>query len=210
MVLSFVGYGDPDDGALAEEPIAEPVTLLQAKQQTRRTEVTTDDAFFVDSLIPAARERGEQATQRQFITATWDLKLDCFPADDVIVVPLPPLQKVVSITYVDTNGTTQTLATSQYTVTAFAGPRAQRGRIEPAYGLSWPSSRDVSLAVTVRFVAGYGDEPTAVPPRLRMAMLQDISTLYEHREDTVVGQGYALLEFPGGSRAIYRSFKSHG
>jgi uncharacterized phiE125 gp8 family phage protein len=213
--LFFAGYGDPDDAALSAVPLVEPVTLLQAKQQTRRTEVTTDDAYLVETLIPAARQRGEQATQRQFQTGTYDLKLDAFPCmddcdGDAIVLPRPPLQKVVSITYVDTDGATQTLSTALYSVFAPTGPLAQRGWVEPIYGETWPSTRDQSNAVTIRFVAGYGDEPTDVPPRLRMAMLQDIGTLHEHREDIVIGQGYALTEFPYGSRAIYRSFKSHG
>lgn len=211
MLLSLVGYGDPDDGALSDIPIDEPVTLDQAKQQVRRTEVNTDDSFIKETLIPAARERFEQATQRQGITATWDYKLDRFPGlTGRIVIPRPPLQKVVSVTYVDEDGDTQTLSTSRYTVHAPAGPRAQRGWIEPVYDDEWPETRCQSNAVTVRFVAGYGDTPDTVPPRLRLAMLQDIGTLYEHREDIVIGQGYALTEFPGGSRAIYRSFKSHG
>lgn len=214
MALSFVGYGAPDgNGDVSQTPIAEPLTLLEAKRQVRRTDVTDDDEFLDLTLIPAARERGEQATRRQFITATWDLKLDSkFPcgSDEPIVLPVPPLLTVVFVKYVDTNGTLQTWASSNYVVDAPVGPQAARGRIVPAYGVSWPMTRDQLNAVTIRFTCGYGTTDASIPPRLKMAMLLDIGTLYEHREDVVVGQGYAITPFPMGAAQVYRSFKSHG
>jgi uncharacterized phiE125 gp8 family phage protein len=221
MALSLVGYGSVQND-LQTSPIAEPLTLAQAKQQVRREDVDTDDAYLEETLIPAARERGEFETARQFISTTWDLKLDRFPCPDdlspweqrwypqgVLRVPKPPLQSVVSISYVDPDGATQTWASNQYVVDAPDGPTAARGRIVPVYGVSWPTTREQINAVTVRFVAGYGDSAAAVPPRLRMGMLEDLGTLYEHREDFVVGQGYAITPFPLGSSAIYRAFKSY-
>lgn len=209
MALSLVGYGAPNVlGVVADEPIAEPLTLAEAKRQVRRVEVNDDDAYLEHTLIPAVRERFEQATRRQGITATWDLRLDHgFPCE--IVLPLPPLQSVVSITYVDTAGVTQTLATSQYQVDVPRGPRAARGRIRPAHGVIWPVTRCQMNAVTVRFVAGYGNADTAIPPRLKMAMLLDLGTLYENREDQVVGQGFAITPFPNGSANVYVAFKSY-
>jgi uncharacterized phiE125 gp8 family phage protein len=204
--LSLVGYGPLGADSA---PIAEPVTLQAAKTQVRRRDTTDDDVLLEDVLIPAARERAEQATRRQFITATYDLKLDGgFPGE--IVLPLPPLQSVLSVTYVDEDGATQTLATDQYTVDAPSGPRALRGRIVPAYNVSWPGTRSQINAVTVRFVAGYGSTHASVPPRLKMAMLTDIATLYENREDVVMGQGYSVIAFPTGSTATYATFRSHG
>lgn len=209
MALSLVGYGAPDgNGDVAEEPIAEPVTLAEAKRQVRRVDVDDDDTYLGTMLIPAVRERGEQATRRQFITATWDLRIDHrFPCE--IVIPRPPLQSVTSITYVDTAGVTQTLAADQYQVDAPSGPQAQRGRIRPVYGVIWPITRCQMNAVTVRFVAGYGDDDSATPPRLKLAMLLDLGTLYENREDAVVGQGFAITPFPNDAASVYRTFKSY-
>ena len=218
--LSLVGYGG-NQLDLETAPIAEPLTLNEAKLQVRRTTVEDDDEYLADVLIPAVREHAEQATRRQFITATWDLKLDRWPCQDdqpmrdrdaypqgVIRVPLPPLQEVVFIKYVDTNGVEQTWASSNYLVDAPIGPRAYRGRIVPAYNAEWPftSTRDQVNAITVRFVAGYGDTPADVPPKLKMAMLENLGTAFEHREDYVVGQGYAITPFPQGSEAKYRAF----
>lgn len=206
--------------SLVTAPDGEPLTLAEAKRQTRRTEVEDDDAYLQDALIPAVRERAEQATRRQFLTATWDLQLDAFPCW-TIDVPLPPLQAVSSIHYVDTSGVTQTLAADQYVVDApgvvtvnadptyrVIGGRGRRGRITPAYGLIWPCTRCQMNAVTIRFLAGYGTA-SDVPPRLKMGMLLDLGTLFENREDQVVGQGFAVSPFPNGAEAVYRAFKSY-
>jgi uncharacterized phiE125 gp8 family phage protein len=219
MRLSFVGYGPDGDET---SPIAEPITLAHAKAQVRREEVTDDDAFLETILIPAVRNRGEQETHRQFITAVWDLKLDRFPwpcdvspgeeiryPQGVIKVPKAPLQEVTYIKYVDGDGVLQTWSSSNYLVDAPTGEQASRGRITPAYGVSWPSTRDQINAVTVRFVAGYGDTDTSVPARLKIAMLVDLGTQYENREDFVGGQGYSVSEFPTGSSSIYRAFRSY-
>lgn len=197
---------------LVTAPTDEPLALSEAKKQIRREDVDDEDAFIQDLLIPAVRQRGEQATRRQFLNATWDYKLEGFPCDsqEPIVMPLPPLVSVTSISYVDPDGATQTWSSSLYQVSAPTGPLAQRGRITPVYGESYPSTRAQMDAVTIRFVAGYGATDENFPPRLKMAMLLDLGTMYENREDMVVGQGYVISEMPMGSAAIYRSFKSHG
>lgn len=185
--------------------LAEPITLAQAKLQVRKT-TDDEDALFRDILIPAARDRGELATQRQFVTRIWDLHLDDWPPCGWIDVPRAPLQGVVSITYLDTAGASQTLASSQYLVDTPAGERCPRGRITPAYNVTWPTVRDQANAITVRFTAGYGDTATSVPALLRQAMLRDIGAMYEHREDVITGT--IATEMPRSSATVYRSFKS--
>jgi 3-deoxy-7-phosphoheptulonate synthase len=72
---------------------------------------------------------------------------------------------VVSINYVDSDGATQTLAAANYTVfTPTDGP----GVIELAYNESWPSTRAVPNAVTVRFIAGYANA-ASVPAAVKEA-----------------------------------------
>jgi uncharacterized phiE125 gp8 family phage protein len=186
----------------------EPVTLDEAKLQTRREHVTHDDTYLETICIPAARDRGEQATGRQFITATWQMTLDRFPCSRYIELPKPPLQSVTSVTYVDENGATQTLATTVYSVDAPEGPTCARGRIALKYDQVWPSTRYQPNCVTITFVAGYGDDGESVPARLKMGMLLDIGTLYEIREDYIVGQGYTVSPVPIGSERIYQTFKS--
>jgi uncharacterized phiE125 gp8 family phage protein len=192
--------------SLVTAPTDEPVELEIAKAHCRVT-FTDDDGFFEDELIPTARDRAELTTQRQLIEATWDLKLEAFPCDGWIDIPKPPLIAVVSVTYVDTAGVAQTWAASNYLVSIPVGARCRRGRLTPAYGVSWPSTRAQMDAVTVRFKAGYGTQPADVPKLLMRGLLLDIGTLYADREDLVIGA--TAVELPGRSRQIYQSFKSH-
>lgn len=136
-------------------------------------------------LIAAARQAAEQELRRYLITQTLDAYFDAFPAIDYgrsesrtpdyygDAINLPPLQSVTAITYVDTDGTTQTLAADLYTVDANSRP----ARIAPAYGQSWPSTRDQPNAVKVRFVAGYG-VAAAVPQCVKAWMLEKIAELH--------------------------------
>jgi hypothetical protein len=70
---------------------------------------------------------------------------------------------VTIITYIDTNGATQTLSAALYTTDLPSGPKAREGCIVPAYQQVWPQTRHVPNAVIVRFVAGYtGTTPEMV------------------------------------------------
>lgn len=160
----------------------EPITLDEAKSHCR-VDIDRDDALLT-GLIVAAREQFELLTGRQVFTAVWALKLDGWPC--WIDVPKAPLlsSPAVAITYLDTAGTTQTLATTQYRVDAPVGPTAARGIIEPAYGVTWPSLYLVSNNVTVTFSAGYGATRDAVPAMAKQAMLLWLLPEYQRRTMT--------------------------
>ena len=128
---------------------------------------------------------------RALITQTWELRLCDFPrcpdpihGDYRIIIPLPPLQSISSIAYVDPDGATQTLVSSKYTTVAGG---SQKAAVVPAYGESWPSTRDVPDAVTVTFVAGYGGTESDVPASIKSAILLMVGDLYDHREAQSVG-----------------------
>ena len=144
-------------------------------------------------FIASARAVAEQELRRYLITQTLDAYFDGFPtgedADDFEIL-LPPLQSVTSITYVDIDGATQTLASDQYLVDA----RSQPARIAPAYGCFWPCTRMQRNAVTVRFVAGYG-AASAVPKCVKNWMLLIIAALWDNRSQLVVGTN-GMVEIP--------------
>lgn len=121
------------------------------------TDTTADPGL--SRVISAARKWAEQYTGRVFITQTWDVRMDAFPA--VIELPmLAPLQSVASISYTDQNGDSQTLGASLYQVDIHSEP----ARIAPAHGQSWPAvSTDTFNPITVRAAAGYGDAASDVP-----------------------------------------------
>ena len=137
-------------------------------------------------LVPAATVWVEGLTNRQLITATWTLKLDRFPACE-IVLPHPPLQSVTSVKYRDPNGTLQTWDSGNYSVDAPEGPFAVRGRIIPGFSVIYPITQAVRDAVEIEHKAGYSDAYSDVPGAIRAALLMLVGELFERREEMVVG-----------------------
>lgn len=163
-------------------PTVEPITRAEAKAHSRVT--VSDDDEYIDALIEATRDRIENHTKRALLTQTWRLTLDSFPLGRRdIILPWSPLQSVTSITYVDTNGTTQTWASSNYTVDTGATP----GRVRLAYDVLYPSIRHQPNAVTVTFVAGYGAAASALPAGIVHACKILFGHYYDNREPVVTG-----------------------
>jgi len=164
-------------------PATEPVTLAEAKLHCR-VDISDDDAWFT-TAIAAARLACETECKRAFVTQTWTLYLDRFPVVTgsrplrSIRMPLPPLVSVTTIKYIDGNGTQQTLAAGKYKVDAAGDP----GVIVPAYGESWPDTRDEPNAVEIEFVCG----GASVDPRVKQGVLMLVAHWYENRESVAVG-----------------------
>jgi uncharacterized phiE125 gp8 family phage protein len=108
---------------------------------------------------------------------------------------------VTHIKYTDTDGALQTLSSSRYVVDTACKP----GRIIPAYNDYWPSTRDIPNAVTVRFVAGWLT-PEDVPEPLKHALKIQALTLYEHREEFVIGESFDELPVVKRLIADYRMY----
>ena len=162
-------------------PAAEPVSVIEAKEHLR-VDIGDDDTL-IEALITAAREYVEQGSRRALVTQTWRLNLDQFPAGPEIELPRPPLQSVTSVTYRDSDGTTNTLSSSIYEVDTDSTP----GRIRLAYGEDWPSDTLAETnPVRITFVAGYGDADD-VPRRWKQAILLLVGHWYENREATISG-----------------------
>lgn len=184
-------------------PASNPVTLTEAKAHLRVDD--SDSDTLISALIAAAVAMidGPHGIGIAMMTQTWRYVLDCFPA--YIRLPLTPVQDGilsdspagVTITYVDTAGATQTLATSDY--------RLSGGILEPAYGEAWPGTRTVRGAVTIDFEVGWGDADD-VPQDLKAAILLTVGHLYEHREAVVADATPA--ELPLGVKAILDRYRN--
>lgn len=184
---------------LVEAPESEPVSLDEAKNHSRvDSDLTADDSLIEDTLIPSAREYLERQTRRQLVTATWKLYLDNFPEWE-IELPLPPLQSVDEVKYVDLDGVMQTLDEDAYEVDVSSCP----GRLAPAYGEVWPASREKMGAVEITFTAGYG-EPADVPASLRRAILELVAHAYRNREAV---DPESLKPVPLAVESTIRTFK---
>ncbi len=182
---------------------SEPVSLDQAKQHLRVDH--SDEDELIASLITSASRKldgRDGELSRALISQTWALSLGRFPAE--ISLPLPPCQSVTSIAYVDENGVAQTLDAANYTLVGAGG--SGPASIVPSWGNAWPSTRDVPEAVTVTFVAGYGDDPLDVPEPIRTAIKMIVAHLYEHREAVISATGF-VKELPLGVEDHLANFR---
>jgi uncharacterized phiE125 gp8 family phage protein len=146
----------------------------------------------IDALIAAATEAfdgKDGALGRALVTQSWELLLDRFPCACEFAIPLPPLRSVESITYVDTNGDTQTLATSVYAVDTTSEP----GVVSLKYGQVWPTTRCQRNAVTIAFTAGYGTGDD-VPERVKSAIKLKVADLFYQTQDNAAA--VEALVFP--------------
>lgn len=174
-------------------PAEEPVSLQEAKDHLR-VEVTADDAL-IGRLITDAREWVERFTRRALVTQTRRLWAYQFPDSafdqdgigrdsacrDCTALHLPggKVQSVLSVQFTDTAGVLQALETTEYTLDS-KDPQ-KHARLVPAYGKSWPATRDEANAVQVQYVAGYG-AAAAVPAIVKQAILLHAGWHYETRE----------------------------
>jgi uncharacterized phiE125 gp8 family phage protein len=162
-----------------------PVSVPEAKAQCRIDQAITDEDSLIEALVEAATDYVETATRRALMPQTWDDQRDAFPCD-VIELPLSPVSAITSITYVDTNGDTQTWSSALYQTDLPVGPQAARARIQPVYGGYFPTTRDQLNAVTVRFVAGYANA-AAVPEGLKAVIKLLVAHWYIRREPVNIG-----------------------
>ncbi|MCB0190639.1 MAG: head-tail connector protein [Anaerolineae bacterium] len=163
------------------EPAAEPLSVSALKNHLRVD--LSDDDELIAAYLEAARDYVEKTTRRSLVTQTWRLSLDGWPACDEIILPRPPLQSVTSIVYYDSEGASNTLASSAYDVDIDSEP----GRVVLKHGESWPSTTLRPMnPVQVTYVAGYGlaaDVPSYLVHLIRLL----VSHWYENREPVVVG-----------------------
>jgi uncharacterized phiE125 gp8 family phage protein len=126
---------------------------------------------------------------RALVTQQWRLTLDAFPGGD-IKLPLPPLRSVEQITYIAPDGAAMTLPASAYRVLTWD---SDPGRVEPAFGTTWPVVRRQAAAVSIEYTCGFG-APAEVPEPIRSYIRLRLGQLYENRE--LVAIGVIIAEIP--------------
>ena len=186
--------------ALVTGPASEPVTAsdLRSHLRTDSSELPDGEA---NALITDARAEIENMAGVAFITQTWRLALDRWPAggeawwDGVremsilelygsnairsLTLPRWPLQSITSITTYDeaSNATSVTVA-SVFDVDLYRNP----GRITLKRGQTWPTALRGSNAIEIVYVAGY-TSANSVPSPMKRAVKQLAAFLYSHRGD---------------------------
>jgi len=211
---------------LITAPTEEPVSLAEAKAHLR-VDISDDDAL-IGAMIVAARQEAEAACRRAFVSQQWKLLLDRFPAPGMnvssatwygpqwgnspgplttlapegttgyeILLTQPPLISIDSVKYIDVDGTQQTMASTDYKVDSVTEP----ARLVPAYGKSWPGTRNEINAVEVTFTCGYG-APSAVPEAIKAWMKLRIGAMYENRESDVALLRGSVGEMPFADKLL--------
>lgn len=163
---------------LTSAPVSEPIEIADVKARCRVT--TSDWDGLLTSLISDERARAERVTGLRLLSQTLRLTLDEFPDasspvsdGDTILIP-GPVQSITSVVYDATDGTATTLSSTLYRLDS-DGPV---GRLSPAYGETWPATRDQVGAVRITYVAGYSSA-SAVPQEIRGKLLDAVAYRFD-------------------------------
>jgi len=164
--------------SLITAPAVYPVSMAEVTEHLRLSETEAQARLFdLNRLIVEATAFAEDFTWRALITQTWDYYLDAWPSERYIVLPKPPLQTVLlsplTVNYT-ADGEAETTFTD-YEIDDVSEP----GRIVLEHDYSWPTDTlTPAKAIRIRFIAGYGDAGSDVPPRIKQAMLLHITQQY--------------------------------
>tara|TARA_R110000787_G_scaffold284494_3_gene398267 strand:- start:613 stop:1200 length:588 start_codon:yes stop_codon:yes gene_type:complete len=104
-----------------------------------------------------------------------------------------PVTAITSITYIDSNGDSQTLASTEYRLT-YEGEVGRHARIVENFSKTFPSVHFGLDVITVTYVSGY--TALTVPNQIKAALLLMIGDLYENREDAST---YTVSKIPNDS-----------
>lgn len=180
---------------LVTEAADYPVSLTRAKDHLRLSDQNDDGV--VRGLIAAATQQIENATERSLINRTYRLFVDYVHETDYqlwegtrvgpdiayrrnyIDIPKGPLVSVTHIKSYDDSDSATTFSSDSYYVDTVNTPP----RVVLRDGQSWPTGLRTANGIEIEYVAGYGSNDTDVPEPLRLAILQLITFMYEHRGD---------------------------
>ena len=181
---------------LLTPPAVEPLTLAEAKAYLRVE--TGDDDELIASLIGAARAHIESATRRAFITQTWRLVRDAWPADGRIAVVPMPLIRLIEARVFDGDGAARVVDPQHFSVdTAQALLAFARGAL--------PAPGRLIGGIEIDVEVGYGASADAVPAPLRQGVRLLVAHWYEHRAIAAVGQ--AVTPLPTSIAALIAPYR---
>lgn len=179
-------YRSPVTSVYAE-PAKEPVTTDEAKLFLR-VDTTADDDLIL-SMIHAARMWCETYTGRSFITQTIDQSFAGLPTEvQPLLLKRGPVASITSVTYLDADGVSHTLPSTEYALRKSTGVRASRFELEATSTTSAPTLYGYTdRPVTVRTVCGYGVNQTDVPQGIKAAVYLLVGDQYEARQTMLDG-----------------------
>lgn len=132
-------------------PSAEPMSIVEAKLQTRRGLAVTNEDSLIQRIIEGARNQVETDTCRAVVWQRWKMILDEWP--DVFEINKCPVIAVESVKYQDF--TTPTAVQITVDAATYKVSYSEPCRISPAFTKYWLAPRPELGAVEVTFTAGY-------------------------------------------------------
>jgi len=187
--------------SLITGPTIEPIDLDETKRAMKFLSTTEDT--LIDTWISAARHKFETKTGIQIMTATWEFWPDGFPVGGTIELPKWPLQTVVSTVYGDVGSPEHVVDSGTYRVVNPQGPTAGRGYLSIVSGSSWPSVTNEAKAVRIRYTAGFGDAPGAVPEYIKSILYFLVGNQFRFRS---ASQEFELAKVLMREDEMLRSF----
>jgi uncharacterized phiE125 gp8 family phage protein len=174
--------------ATVAAPSPEPITAAQVKAQCRID--GTDEDTLIDTYIKAARAHIEAMCGVRFAART-GVVFKCDSFCDFEKFPEAPVTSITSISYVDTEGATQTLSTDVYELRA----DGLTVSIALKYNQTWPAIQPGSR-ITVTVAMGYA----TAPDDIIAAMLLTVAHWYANREAVISEPG--TMPLPMGVDAL--------
>jgi uncharacterized phiE125 gp8 family phage protein len=158
------------------------VTLLEAKAHLKV--LHTEDDVYIQTLVDVAEAQAEEITSRNLLETT-----NVFYLSDYIgnfTLPKSPLIAVDTIQYVPYGESDYvTLASDMYEVDDSSEP----ARVRFFEGLY---VADLFKAIKVTYRAGYAE--VEVPKPIKQWILIRVATLYENREEIIVGTINSVIQ----------------
>jgi uncharacterized phiE125 gp8 family phage protein len=169
----------------------EPLTYEDIIAHARRP--PEQEREVIEGFITAARASCESYQNVTISPKTLEIALDEWPFTITawpttntwacVELPLGPVQSIVSVVYVDSDGAEQTLDDSVYVL----DNRRRTALLRLAYGASWPSVRSQFEAIKIQYVAGYrwtDSPPELVPATTLQAMRLLVADMIDYRNAT--------------------------
>jgi len=185
---------------MAVAPTGLPVTVDQVKYDLRLDGADDDTAIgeLISDAVDALSGPGG-LLGRALMTQTWEMSVP-YPDHDRIMLRLLPAASVVSISYYDGADTVQALDVTDFILYA----TDEWGYIQPKIGKSWPATACRPDAITVTYVAGYGDA-AAVPGGIKRAIRLMAAHWFESPVATTDKQMY---EVPMGAQMLLQQYRN--
>lgn len=185
---------------LITAPTIEPLDLEEIKKQRRFSSTSIDTLF--DIWGSAGRQDFEEMTGLALLTQTREFALDGAPCQREIQLSRTPVQSIESIVYDDADNVEQTFDAANYTLlpkrdgaTGFE-PYPALSTVALVPNASWPVTGCGRKSIRIRYIAGFGSAPGAVPEIIQYALYMFVGTAHRYGESLQEMRG-SNLTVPG-------------